>query len=165
MESVANIGVKEADKSLTITQEHRAPRNIVFKAFSEAEHLRRWWGPKGWDMPVCEVDFRPGGEWVYAIENDDGEIHWAKAVYQEIVPNEKIVFLANFIDGNRKVLDELPEQKMTITFDEQDEKTFLTILVEYSSAKDKEQHVEMGFIQGFSQALGQFAGLVNQLTK
>lgn len=48
---------------LTLERVFNAPRELVFQAFSEAEHLKQWWGPNGWSIPVCNVDFRPGGIW------------------------------------------------------------------------------------------------------
>ncbi|GAA3332740.1 hypothetical protein GCM10020331_094020 [Ectobacillus funiculus] len=74
-----------------------APRELVFKAFSEAEHLKHWWGPRGWTLTVCNIDFRPGGTWHYCmkcIDEKQGDFFTdtnlgEKAVYLEIVEAEK----------------------------------------------------------------------------
>jgi uncharacterized protein YndB with AHSA1/START domain len=52
----------ENDKVLVLERVFDAPRELVFKMFKEPEHLMHWWGPRGWELPVCNIDFRPGGE-------------------------------------------------------------------------------------------------------
>ena len=53
----------ENDRVLVLERVFDAPRDFVFKMFKEPEHLKRWWGPRGWEIPVCTVDFCPGGVW------------------------------------------------------------------------------------------------------
>src|SRR5512146_1090509 len=100
---------------LTITRVFDAPRELVFKAFSEAEQIRQWWGPTGWMMPVCTIDFRPGGEWHYCIRNAEGEEHCARAIYHTIVPLQQIVFTDELIDAQGKAIPGLPAKRTTVT--------------------------------------------------
>ena len=58
----------ENERVLVLERIFDAPRDLVFKMFKEAEHLKRWWGPRGWEIPVCTVDFRPGGVWHYCMK-------------------------------------------------------------------------------------------------
>ena len=58
----------ENDRVLVLERIFDAPRELVFKMFKEPEHLKRWWGPRGWEIPVCTVDFRPGGVWHYCMK-------------------------------------------------------------------------------------------------
>jgi uncharacterized protein YndB with AHSA1/START domain len=88
----------ENDKVLVLEPTFDAPRELVFKMFKEPEHLKRWWGPRGWELPVCKVDFRPGGVWHYCmkcVDQNQGEFYgmesWGKQVYKEIAEPEKIV--------------------------------------------------------------------------
>ena len=64
-----SIAIEQSDTELTFTQFLNAPRELMFKVFSESEHVKQWWGPEGWMMPVCDIDFRPGGTWLYCIRN------------------------------------------------------------------------------------------------
>ena len=75
------IDITQSETQIVFTRHYHAPKDIVFTAFSRAEHLQQWWGAEGWHMSECSVDFRPGGEWLYALKNKEGEEHWAKAVY------------------------------------------------------------------------------------
>lgn len=60
----------EDDRVLVLERIFDAPRTLVFEMFNEPEHLKHWWGPVGWELPVCHADFRPGGIWHYCIKND-----------------------------------------------------------------------------------------------
>lgn len=77
---------------IEITYTFNAPRELVFKAFTESQHLQNWWGPKGWTFEVAKADFRPGGVFHYSQKPAEGDIMWVKFVYSEIVPLEKIVY-------------------------------------------------------------------------
>lgn len=83
---------------LTITREINAPRDLVFKAFTQAEHLAHWWGPKGFKLIVSSLDLRPDGVFLYCMQAPDGNEMWGKFVYREISAPEKIVFINSFSD-------------------------------------------------------------------
>jgi uncharacterized protein YndB with AHSA1/START domain len=121
---------READSgyALTITRTLNVPRALAFEVWTSPEHLVRWWGPRdqaGRDFttPVCEVDFRPGGAYHICIRSPQGEDHWQRGVYREIVEPERIVFtFAWERDGNVE-RDTLVE----VTFEEAGpERTLLT---------------------------------------
>jgi len=84
--------------TLKVERVFAAPRDLVFKAWSEVDRLAQWWGPTGWTLPVCTVDFRPGGVWHYCMQGPGGEQSWGKAVYSEIVPGHRIVYTDSFSD-------------------------------------------------------------------
>lgn len=81
-----------------VTHTFRAPRELVFKALTEPEHLKNWWGPKGWTFTVAKFDLRPGGVFLYSQKPADGDIMWVKFVYGEIIAPEKIVYNNFFSD-------------------------------------------------------------------
>ena len=87
----------------TITRVFDAPRELVWKAWTDPEYVMRWWGPKGFTSPVCRIDFRVGGRFTYCMRTPDGQEFWNGGEYREIVPLEKIVWLWFFADrdGNR----------------------------------------------------------------
>ena len=75
-----------------------APRELVWKCFTEPEHMKQWWGPKGVTVTVSKMDLRPGGTYHYRMETADGTPMWGKMIYREIVPPDRIVFINSFSD-------------------------------------------------------------------
>ncbi len=126
-----------AERELTITRVFAAPRALVFRAWTEPEHLAQWWGPKGFTNPVCEFDARVGGALRIHMRAPDGTIYPMKGEIRELVPPERLVFTNFAIDtaGNH-----LLEGLTTVTFAEHDGKTTMTLhtraaaVVEYAAA-------------------------------
>ena len=75
-----------------------APRELVWSAFTEADHLRHWWGPKGFSVFAAKMHLRPGGTFHYGMKAPDGSDMWGKFAFREIVPRERIVFINSFSD-------------------------------------------------------------------
>ncbi|MES2200934.1 MAG: SRPBCC domain-containing protein [candidate division FCPU426 bacterium] len=82
----------------TISRIFNAPRELVFKANTEPEHLAKWYGPEGTTVIKAEMDLRPGGIHHYGLRTPDGQEMWGKQVYREIVAPEKLVFVQSFSD-------------------------------------------------------------------
>ena len=78
-----------------------APRELVWKCFTDPEHMKQWWGPKGVKVVKSEMDLRVGGTYLYGMQVPDGPVMWGKFVYREIVPPEKLVFINSFSDEKR----------------------------------------------------------------
>lgn len=129
---------------IVITHTFNAPRELVFKTFTESEHLQNWWGPKGWTFHVSKSDFRPGGVFHYSQKPDDGDIMWVKFVYREIVALEKIVYTSFFSDEDGNIVRapfhaSWPMETLnTMIFFEEEGKTTLTINVEPVSPTEEE---------------------------
>jgi uncharacterized protein YndB with AHSA1/START domain len=75
-----------------------SPRETVWKAWTEPERLKQWWGPKGFKVHTCKVDLRPGGVFLYGMRMPDGGDMWGKFVYREIQAPKKLVFIVSFSD-------------------------------------------------------------------
>lgn len=127
---------KAAEHALTVTRVFDAPRSMVFKAWTDPEHVARWWGPKGFTTPVLKIDFRIGGEFHYCMRSPEGRDYWGKGIYREIVEPERLVFTDFFTDekGNRVpathygMSPDWPEELLvTVNFAEQEGKTKLTL--------------------------------------
>jgi uncharacterized protein YndB with AHSA1/START domain len=88
---------------MVITRVFDAPRELVWKAWTDPKYVMQWWGPKGWTCPACEIDFRVGGNYLCCMRSPDGYEGWTAGEYREIVPYEKIVSTMYFADskGNR----------------------------------------------------------------
>lgn len=144
--------VEQTEQELIFTRLFSAPRELVFTAFTTAEHLARWWGPKGWTLTACTINFRPGGVWHFCLRSATGqEERWVKAVYREIVEPERIVFTERFADAQGHLVDDLPERLITVTFAEHHGKTKFTACIRYASAADFQTILAMGVIKGFTE--------------
>ncbi|HSM55994.1 MAG TPA: SRPBCC domain-containing protein [Candidatus Sulfomarinibacteraceae bacterium] len=146
------VTVERDDRVLILERIFEAPRELVFTSFSDCEHLEHWWGPKGWTLPVCEMDFRPGGRWHYCMRGPDGEESWGLTVYREIVAPERLVYTDSFSDEEGNIVDGMPTMLITVEFAEyEDNRTKLTSRTEFASVEELESVVEMGAIEGISE--------------
>jgi uncharacterized protein YndB with AHSA1/START domain len=127
---------KPAERVLVITRVFDAPRSLVFKAWTDPEHVVRWWGPKGFTTPFCKIDFRPGGVFHYCMRSPEGRDFWGKGIYREIVEPERIVFTDFFADKEGNPVpathygmspDWPAEMLVSVTFGEHEDKTKATL--------------------------------------
>jgi uncharacterized protein YndB with AHSA1/START domain len=122
-----------AARAFVITRVVDAPRERVWKAWTEAALLKSWWGPKGFTVHTCKVDLRPGGVFHYGMRMPDGGDMWGKFVYREIVAPERLVFIVSFSDKKGGTIrhpwspDWPLETLSTVTFVEQGAKTKITV--------------------------------------
>jgi uncharacterized protein YndB with AHSA1/START domain len=140
-----------SDREFVVERVFNAPRVLVFEVFSKAEHLKQWFGPKGWSLPVCNIDFRPGGTWHYCMLGPQGEESWGKAVYHEIIEPERIVYTDVFADANGNRVKGMPEALVTLTFVALDDKTRLINHVRYNTPDELDAVLNMGMIEGLGQ--------------
>ena len=126
----------------------KAPCNKVWAAWSEGQSLAQWWGCKGYETLVAGQDFRPGGAFLYALRPlAGGDEVWGKFAYREIVPESKIVFVYSFADpeGNsvRSPIEaHWPmEEHNTMSFDEKDGETTMTLIAQPIDCTDEERVV------------------------
>ena len=87
-----------ASKDFVISRVFDAPRDLLWRCFTQVEHLKQWWGPKGVRIGKANVDFRVGGSFHYAMQPPGGDIMWGKMAYREITPQDRIVFINSFSD-------------------------------------------------------------------
>jgi uncharacterized protein YndB with AHSA1/START domain len=85
-------------KEFVIAREYDAPRARVWQAWTDAERLKHWWGPKGFKIISCEVDLRPGGMFLYGMQSPNGQEIWGRFIYREVVRPERLVFVVSFSD-------------------------------------------------------------------
>ena len=124
--------VEKSDEFI-ISRVFDAPRERVWKAWTEAERLKQWWGPKGFTVSHCTVDLRPGGVMLYCLRSPEGDDMWGKFVYREIVKPEKLVFVVSFSDEKGGITrhpmspDWPREILSTVTFAVQQGGTLITV--------------------------------------
>ncbi len=131
-----------------------APRELVFKAWTDPARLKRWWGPKGFTNPVCEVDVRPGGAIRIHMRAPDGVVYPMMGVFHEIVEPERLVFTSSALDANGEPLFEVLN---TVTFDDEGGKTKLTVHASVSNVKAEAAQHLAGMEQGWSMSLDRLA--------
>ncbi|MFD2445483.1 SRPBCC domain-containing protein [Bacillus sp. CGMCC 1.16607] len=142
-------------KVLVMERIFNAPRELVFKAFSEPQHLANWWGPKGWQTENLTFEFKPNGVWHYCmrcIDKNQGDFYgyeaWGKAIYNEIKVPEKIILTDVFSDKDGNTIEGMPTTVVTMSFIEQDGKTKLIMRSEYATVEGLQQVMEMGVTEG-----------------
>jgi uncharacterized protein YndB with AHSA1/START domain len=135
-----------ADEAFVISRSFDAPRDLVWKAWTERDRLLEWFGPKGFKMTTADLDFRPGGIFHYCLRSPDGKEMWGKFVYREIIPPQRIVLVNSFSDeqGNITVHPFSPtwprEMLSTTTFAEHQGKTIITIYWQPLNANEAERN-------------------------
>ncbi len=138
-----------ADREIVVSRVITAPGELVFDAWIDPEHIGQWWGPNGFTTTIHEMDVRPGGVWRFIMHGPDGTDYPNKVVYQEIIRPERLVYIhSDDVEGD-------PGQfQATITFEEQDGKTKVTLRALFASAAERDATVEFGAIEGGNQTLG-----------
>jgi uncharacterized protein YndB with AHSA1/START domain len=131
--------VKPAEApSLTLTRLFDAPRELVFRAWTEAGHLRRWCAPRGFAIPFADGDLRPGGAWHTTMIAPDGTAHRLVGTYRDIVPPARLVFSHAWLDADDAPG---PETLVTVTFEDRGGKTLLTLAqTGFGSAASRDGH-------------------------
>jgi uncharacterized protein YndB with AHSA1/START domain len=153
-------------RAFVISRVFDAPRDLVWKAHSELECLKHWWGPKGFTWVTGTLDFRPGGMFHYGMRSPNGQEMWGRFVYREIVKPERMVYVVSFSDpkgGQTRhfMSPEWPlEMLNTATFTEEGGKTTLTIR---SVAINASAHERKTFEDGFKSMEGGYTGTLDQL--
>ena len=162
-----DIAPQIAEPVFTLSRTFDAPRELVWKAFTDPERLKHWWGPKGFTARVAKMDFRVGGSYHYCLRSPDGHDMWGKFVYREIVAPERIVFVNCFSDEKGGVTRH-PMHKVwplemlsTFTFTEHKGKTTFTIQWTPLNATESERKTFSDGMAGMNQG---WTGTLDQLT-
>jgi len=127
---------RSARDELVITRIFDVPRELVWKAWTDPKHFMRWWGPKDYTSPFCEIDLRVGGKYLNCMRSPDGREYWTAGVYREIVLLEKLVYTDSFSDEDGNIVSathygmspDFPlETLVTVTLEDEDGKTKMTL--------------------------------------
>ncbi len=162
--------VNETER-LVITRVFDAPRELVWKAWTDPKYVMQWWGPKGFTSPFCEMDFRVGGKFRCCMRTPDGQDFWNAGEYHEIVPHEKIVSSMYFSDSKGNKVD--PEHygieheaiegaHDTVLFEDLGNgRTKLTFI----GNETMQQGIESGQLEGWKQVLDKLAAVIEGLVQ
>jgi uncharacterized protein YndB with AHSA1/START domain len=142
-----------SDREVVLTRVFNAPRSLVFDAFTKPELLKRWFGPRGWSLAVCEVDLRVGGAWRFVLRGPDGAEMGMRGTYRELAPPDRSVHTESF--------DDYPgESVVTTVLTEQDGKTTLTATVRYKSREIRDAVIQSGMEHGAAESYDKLAELL-----
>jgi uncharacterized protein YndB with AHSA1/START domain len=145
-----------SDREIVMTRVFDAPRSLVFDAYTKPEHLPHWFGPRGWTLPVCEVDLRPGGAWRFVLRGPDGTDMGMSGVYREIAPPERLVSTESF--------DDYPGESLnTLVLTEEDGKTTVTTTVLYASKDVRDAVLATGMTRGANETYDRLAEYLREL--
>ncbi|MBM9575862.1 SRPBCC domain-containing protein [Leptospira sp. 201903070] len=150
----------------TLLRTFNAPRELVWKAWTEPARLAEWWGPKGLTMGVAHLDLRPGGLFHYSMKTPTGEVMWGRFIYKEITPPEKLMFVVSFSDENAGMVrhpmaEGWPLEILnTVVFTEEKGKT--TLLLKGSPINASPEEIKI-FGDNFPSMDQGFTGTLDQL--
>ena len=150
---------REGKQELVLTRVLDAPRNLVWKAWTDPKHLVQWWGPKGFTNPVCEVDVRPGGIILIHMRAPDGKVYPMKGEFTEVVVPERLAFLSGAMDEKGNLLFEVLN---IVTFTEQAGKTKLTMHARVVNATAAAAPYLAGMEIGWTQSLERLEAFVTR---
>ncbi|MBL0936997.1 MAG: SRPBCC family protein [Rhizobiaceae bacterium] len=151
----------ETEHELVLTRLLDAPRDTLYRCWTDAELLPKWFVPAPWTIAKTEVDPRPGGRSFIVMRDPDGNEYPNDGVYLEVVPNEKIVFTDAYTAG--WVPSQKPFFTGIVTFADEGGKTRYTARARHWRAEDKEAHEKMGFHEGWGVCADQLEALAKTL--
>ncbi len=167
---MATSAVHETER-MVVTRIFDAPRELVWRAWTDPKYVMQWWGPKGFSSPVCQIDFRVGGKSILCMKSPDGQEFWNGIEYHEIVPHEKIVSSMYFSDskGNRVEPGEygIDHEAIDGAFD-------VTLFEDFGNGQTKltlignetmEEATKSGQVEGWNEILDKVAAVVAELAK
>jgi uncharacterized protein YndB with AHSA1/START domain len=149
-----------SDQEIRMTRLFDAPRHLVFEAMTKPQHVKRWWGclGKGYSVPVCEIDLRPGGAWRFVSRHPNGEAAF-HGEYQEITPPSRLVFT--------EIFEDFPDAVSVVTTELADEggKTRMTATVRYPSKDVLDMVIASGMSTGAGISYDRLEDLVAELQR
>jgi uncharacterized protein YndB with AHSA1/START domain len=159
--SIPDAAAPAANRELSFSRLINAPREKVFRAWTDPELLKQWFAPLPWTTPRAELDVRPGGSNLIVMRGPNGQEFPNQGVYLEVVKNERLVFT----DAYSRAWEPAAKPFMTVilTFEDHSGKTKYTVRVRHWTEADRETHEKMGFHTGWGQCADQLEALVAKL--
>jgi uncharacterized protein YndB with AHSA1/START domain len=143
----------DIEREIVLTRVFDAPRELVFKAWTDKEHLPKWFGPKGFSCSTHEIDIRVGGRWRFEMRSPDGKVFPNRMVFLEVKHPERIV-----LDHGSDKDDDPNKFRVTITFDEQsNKKTVVTMRQLHPTAEQRKAGIGFGAVELGYQTLDKLA--------
>ena len=149
------------DRDLVLTRLIDAPREKLFRAWTESALLKQWFAPAPYTTPVAELDVRPGGANLIVMRDPQGNEMPNRGIYLEVVKNSRLVFTDAYTQDWEPA--EKPFMTVVLTFDDEGGKTRYTARVKHWTVADRETHEKMGFHEGWGLCADQLEALVARI--
>ena len=150
-----------ADRDLTLTRLIAAPREKLYRAWTDPTLLKQWFAPLPYTTPVAELDVRPGGSAFIVMRGPDGNDLPNRGVYLEVVPNQRLVSTDAYVKAWEP--SEKPFMTLILNFEDEGGKTRYTARARHWTVADRETHQKMGFHQGWGICTDQLTALVAEI--
>ena len=154
--------VDKETKTVSITAEFDAKRDLVWDAYTKPERLDQWWAPKPWASRTKVMEFREGGRRFYAMVSPEGDERWAVQKYTSITPKTNFKLFNAFADKDEN--PELPGSDWDLNFSEQSGKTKVSISIYNESLERLERMIEFGVREGTLMQLNNLEELLAKLS-
>jgi uncharacterized protein YndB with AHSA1/START domain len=142
-----------SEREIVLTRVFDAPRHMIYDAWTKPELLKRWFGPRGWSLEVCDIDLKVGGKWRFVLRGPDGREMGMRGVYRELVPPERDVHTESF--------DDFPgESIVTGVLVEMDGKTTMTATILYPSQEVRDAVLKSGIEHGAAETYDRLAEML-----
>ncbi|KQB37814.1 SRPBCC family protein [Flavobacterium aquidurense] len=148
-----NFTVDKETSTVNVKREFNASLSNVWSAWTEAEILDQWWAPAPWKAKTKRMDFKEGGQRLYAMLGPRGEEHWALADFKSITPKTNFKYLDAFCDNEGNLNKDFPRSDWDVSFSEHGDMTIVDIAIKHENLSDLEKIIEMGFKEGFTIAM------------
>lgn len=160
MDAMVEMHTTQADREIVIERIFDAPRELVWEAWTNPEHVAQWWGPDGFSTSIEKMDFRVGGAWKLVMHGPDGTNYPNSSVFREIVAQERIVFS----HGGGREGGPGAHFLSTWTFEPLGKRTRVTMRLVFDTAADRDLVVrEYGAVEGGKQTLARLAEYLSQM--
>ncbi len=147
-----------SDREIVMTREFAAPRNLLFRAYTDPRLIPRWWGLRNHTTIVDRMDVKPGGVWRFVCTDAEGNEFAFNGIYREVVPPEKLVYTFEFEMMAGHVMTE------SITFQEQKGRTRVTTRSAFASKEDRDGMIASGMEQGANESCDRLEELLATLS-
>lgn len=143
------------DRDVVMTRVFNAPRALVFDALTKPDLLKRWYGPRGWTLTVCEIDLRVGGAWRFVVTRPDGKAVGQYGAYREVASPDKLVNTERWEDWD-------PGETLvtTVLTDQPDGTTLLTTTTRFPSREVRDTVLKSGMEPGAVEHFDKLAALL-----
>lgn len=148
---------------MLVERRFKAPRALVWKAFTEPTLLEQWLAPAPWKAVTVSMNFVTGGEWRYYMQGPEGEKHYSLAKYNKVVAPELFEAMDCFCDENFVINEAFPTSDWDARFTDEGEATLVLVTMQFPDLKALDQTVEMGFVQGYTMSHEQLDAILPTL--
>jgi PhnB protein len=164
-EKIFNFTADKENLTVKVERSFDAPLDLVWAAWTEAELLDQWWGPKPFRAETKSMDFSEGGRWLYAMVSPEGQKHWGLKNFLKIAPRKSFTYQSIFCDENGNVNPATTASTWINSFAESKGVTVVTNDIRCQTLEHMEAQIKMGFKEGYAAGLDQLDELLGRLTK